>query len=79
MGGESPVVNAPHPQEVGSPDTFTPGADISGYYQIFYVGTNMNPEVLRLVPSASVPEASSILLLGFMGAVLGLGRKLRRL
>jgi hypothetical protein len=48
-------------------------------YEIDYVATNGNPEVLQADVPASVPEASSILILAFMGAVLGLGRKLRRL
>jgi len=69
IDGGTQVVNKPHPQEVGSPDTFF-GTGIGGAYQIYYVATNGNPERLQLDPSP-VPDGGVTLML-FGGALFGL-------
>jgi hypothetical protein len=54
---------------------WTPGADVTDTFDLFYMGTNGNPEDLILTSSA-VPEPTSILLFG--GLLVGLAGALKR-
>lgn len=71
--GGIPKINFPGPVSATT-DNWTPGADITDAFDLWYMGTNGNPEVLRL--SAATPEPTSIIFLGT--ALIGLGRLLRR-
>jgi len=76
IDGGTQVVNKPHPQEVGSPDTFS-GTGFGGAYQIYYVATNGNPERLQLSPSPVPDGGMTLTLLG--GVLFGLETLRRRL
>ena len=55
--------------------TWTPGSNVGGTFDLFYMATNGNPEDLMLTSSA-VPEPASILLFGSL--LVGLAGVLKR-
>jgi len=57
------VVNSPVPT-TPTPNNFLGGGLVNAPFDIFYMATNQNPEVLQLSHTAAVPEPASVLLLG---------------
>jgi hypothetical protein len=72
VGGN--VVNSIGPTSA-FPSSWTQGAIGTGNFDLWYMGTNENPEVLQLTGGA-VPEPTSILLFG--GLLVGLAGALKR-
>jgi len=75
-GGGILKIDKPHPQALSAPDLYTPGADTTGAYRVYYVGTNTNPEVLQLTPSPVPDGGTTVMLLG--GVLVGLATLRRK-
>jgi hypothetical protein len=75
--GGNLVINSPAPT-TPLPSGWTPGADVTGAFTIYYEGTNGNPEVLKLEGDVrNVPDGGmTLMLLG--GALVGLATLRRK-
>jgi hypothetical protein len=79
-GIASPVIDAGDPTSA-EVSTWTPTSTVSGNYQIWYVGTNGNPEVLisNVPANAATPEPGAVtLLLTMLMAVAGFAGVLKK-